>query len=75
MAEFEQNQWDSFFLVFLHSADKQGNPSFYFHRRAQNTDTHALRQHRLSQNIFPVCSSFVLVIAFDMHFEPESEKR
>ena len=40
-------------------------------RRAQNADTHALKQHRLSQNIFPVCSSFVLVIASDMHLEPE----
>ena len=27
-------------------------------RRAQNADTHALKQHRLSQNISPVCSSF-----------------
>ena len=44
-------------------------------RRAQNADTHAHKQHRLSQNIFPVCSSFVLVIASDMHLEPESEKR
>ena len=43
--------------------------------RAQNADTHAHKQHRLSQNIFPVCSSFVLVIASDMHLEPESEKR
>ena len=44
-------------------------------RRAQNADTHALKQPRLSQNISPVCSSFVLVIAADMHLEPESEKR
>ena len=44
-------------------------------RRAQNADTHALKQPRLSQNISPVCSSFVLVIASDMHLEPESEKR
>ena len=44
-------------------------------RRAQNADTHALKQHRLSQNIFPVRSSFVLVIASDMHLEPEGEKR
>ena len=44
-------------------------------RRAQNADTHALKQHRLSQNSSPVCSSFVLVIASDMHLEPESEKR
>ena len=44
-------------------------------RRAQNAYTHAFRQHRLSQNISPVCSSFVLVIASDMQFESESEKR
>ena len=43
-------------------------------RRAQNANTHALKQHRLSQNISPVCSSLVLVIASDMHLEPESEK-
>ena len=50
-------------------------PHSTFMRRAQNADTNALKQHRLSQNIFPVCSSFVLVIASDMHLEPESEKR
>ena len=44
-------------------------------RRAQNADTHALKQHRLSQNISPVCSKFVLVNASDMHLESESEKR
>ena len=44
-------------------------------RRAQNADTHALKQHRLSQNSFPICSSFVLVIASDMRLEPDSEKR
>ena len=44
-------------------------------RRTQNPDTHALRQPRLSQFISPVCSSFVLVIASDMHLESESEKR
>ena len=43
-------------------------------RRAQNADTHALKQHRLSQNIYSVCSSFVL-IASDMHLVSESEKR
>ena len=43
-------------------------------RRAQNADTHALKQHRLSQNSSPVCSGFVLVIESDMHLEPESEK-
>ena len=44
-------------------------------RRAQNPDTHAIKQPRLSQNISPVCSSFVLVIACDMNLESESEKR
>ena len=47
-------------------------PHFTFMRWAQNADTHALKQHRLSQNISPVCSSFVLAIASDMHLEPES---
>ena len=42
--------------------------------RTQNADTHALKQHRLSQNSSPVCSSFVLVIASDMYLETESEK-
>ena len=50
-------------------------PHFTFMRRAQNADIHALKQPRLSQNIYPVCSSVVLVIASDMHLEPESEKR
>ena len=44
-------------------------------RRAQNADTHALKQPRLSQNISPVCSRLVLVTASDMHLESESEKR
>ena len=56
----------------LHSAYKQ---YFTFMRRAQNADTHALKHHRLFQNISPVCSSFVMVIASDMHLESESEKR
>ena len=68
-----KNQWNNFF--FLQSAHKQGNPSFHFHAPAQEADTHAHKQHRLSQNIFPVCSSFVLVIASDTHLESQSEKR
>ena len=44
-------------------------------RWAQNADTHALKQPRLSQNISPVCSSIVLVIASDMHLESESKKQ
>ena len=50
-------------------------PNFTFMRRAQNADTHALKRYRLSHSISPVCSSFVLVIASDMHFESQSEKR
>ena len=44
-------------------------------RWAQNADTHALKQPRLPQNISRVCSSFVLVIASDMHLKSESEKQ
>ena len=44
-------------------------------RRTQNADTHVLKQHWLSQNISPVCSSFVLVIASDVHLESESKKQ
>ena len=44
-------------------------------RPAKNGDTHALKQQWLSLNSSPVCISFVLVIASDMHLEPESEKR
>ena len=44
-------------------------------RRPKNADTHALKRHRLAQNISPVCSSFVLVTASDMHLESEREKR
>ena len=50
-------------------------PHSTFMRRAQNADTNALKQHRQSQNMSPVCSSFVLVIAPDMHLESESEKK
>ena len=62
-------------ICFLQSTHKQGNPHFTFIRRAQNADTHAHKRHRLSQNVFPVGSSLVLVIASDMHLEHESEKR
>ena len=41
----------------------------------KNADTHALKQHRLSENISPVCSSFVPVIAPDMHLESQSDKQ
>ena len=61
--------------VFYNQHINKVTPHFTFMRRAQNTDTYALKQHRLSQNISPVCSSFVLVIVFDMHLESESPKR
>ena len=44
-------------------------------RRDQNADAHVLKQHRPFKNISTVCSRFALVIASDMHLEPESEKR
>ena len=64
-------------ISFLQSAHKQGTPHFIFMRRAQNSDTHALKQHRLSQNISTACSSFGYRISTctDMHLESESEKR
>ena len=70
MAEFKQNQ-----SVFYNQHINKVTPHFTFMHRAQNADTHALKQPRLSQNISRVCSSFELVIASDMHLESESEKR
>ena len=55
-------------------AHKQGNPSFHFHAPGSER-RYPLKQHGLSKNISPVCSSFVLVIASDMHPESESETR
>ena len=52
-----------------------GTPYFTCMHWAQKADTHALKQNRLSQNISLACSSFVLVIASDMHLKPESKKR
>ena len=61
--------------VFYNQQINKVTPHFTFMRRAQNAETHALKQHQLCQNSSPVCSSFVLVIASDTHLEPESEKR
>ena len=61
--------------MFYNQQINKVTPHFTLMCRAQNADTHALKQHLLSKNIFPVGSSFVLVIASDMHLEPESEKR
>ena len=63
-------------ISILQAAHKQGNPSFHFHSPgSKRRYTHALKQPRLSKNISNVCSTFVLVIASDMHLESESEKR
>ena len=61
--------------VFYNQQVNKVNPHFAFMHRAQNADTHALKQHRLSQNITPVCSSSVSVSASDMYLESGSEKR
>ena len=70
MAKFKQNQ-----EVFYNQHINKVTPHFTFMRRAQNGDSHALKQHRLSRNSSPVCSSFVPVIASDMHLASQSEKR
>ena len=61
--------------VFYNQHTNKVTPHFTFKRRAQNADTHAHKQPRLSENISPVCSSCVLVIASDMHLESQSEIR
>ena len=61
--------------VFYDQQINKVTPHFTFMRLAQNADTHALKQHQLSQNISPVCSSFVLVIASDSHLESDFEKK
>ena len=40
-------------INFYHQQINKVTPHFTFMRRAQNADTHALKQHRLSQNISP----------------------
>ena len=62
-------------VFFFNQHINKVTPHFTCMRRAQNADTGALKQPRLSQNMSPVCSSFVLVIASDMHLESQSEKR
>ena len=69
--KFNKIDW----INILQSADRQGKPSFHIHAQgSKSRDTHALEQHRLSQNT-PICSSFLLVIASDMHLESGSEKQ
>ena len=43
-------------------------------RRALNADTHALKQHRLSLNRSLICSSFLLVIASDVHLSLRAKR-
>ena len=61
--------------MFYNQQISKVTPHFISMCRAQNTDTCALEQHRLLQNSPLVCSSFLLVIAADMHLEPQGEKR
>ena len=61
--------------VFYNQHINKVTPYFTFMCRAQNADTHAHKQHRLSQNISPVCFSIVLVIASDMYLESQCEQR
>ena len=69
------NKINEISIFFYNQQIKKVTPRFAFMRRGQNEDTHALEKHRLFKNGSPVCYSFVLAIASDMHFEPESEKR
>ena len=62
------------FVFYNQQMNKEVAPHFTFMRRVQNADTRALKQNRLSQNISPICSSFVLVIASEMHLEPKCKK-
>ena len=59
----------------LQSAHKQGNPSFHFSCAGLKTQIPMHSNSIDCPKIFPVCSSFVLVIASDMHLESKSEKR
>ena len=59
-------------ISILQSAHKQGNPSFHFHAPGSK------RRYLCTQTASAVPKYFpclVLVIASDMHLEPESEKR
>ena len=56
-------------ISILQPAHKPGNPSFRFHAPGSK------RTYPCTQTASAVCSSFVLVIASDMHIESESGKR
>ena len=76
MAEFKQNRCDEFF--YDQHINKE-TPPFTFMRQSQNADTlHSnsivcLKTFSLSAPKYFPC--LLLVIASDMHLEPESEKR
>ena len=62
-------------ISILQSAHKQGNPSFHFHAPGSKRRYPCTQAASAVPKYFPVRSSFVLVIASDMHLEPENEKR
>ena len=49
--------WSKHRQVFYNQQINKVTPHFTFLRRAQNADTHALKQHRLPPNSSPLCSS------------------
>ena len=59
----------------LQSADKQGNLLFHFHAPDSKRRYLCTQTPSAVPKYFPCLHSFVLVIASDMHLEPESEKR
>ena len=62
-------------ISILQSADKQGNPSFYFHVPGSKRRYPCTQTASAVSNTSPVSSNFVLVIASDMNLNLESEKR
>ena len=62
-------------ISFLQSAHKQGNPSFHFHAPGSKRRYPCAQTASAVPKYFPRLPSFVLVIASDMHLEPESETR
>ena len=65
--------WNYIFEYF--TAVKQGTPSFHIHAPGSKRRYPCTQTKRLSQNSSPICSNFLLVVAPDMHLEPDSETR
>ena len=59
----------------LQLAHKQGNPSFHSHAPGSKRRYPCTQTASAVPKYSPVCFSFVLVIASDMHLASESEKR